>query len=117
MDTCGFYTLLQKEADTKRKLKLPIIHIVNKGSLTKVCVDGKELRGTTSVEFSHSIHQNKAFPIVKIGLQAEKVCIDTAQVFALPEIYHPFYVSVDKLVKAGVLTYEELNRLLENGSL
>ena len=117
MSTCEFYALLQKNVDTEKNFKFPNIHIVNKGSLTKVCIDGKELDGVTSIEFSHSIHQNEAFPIVKIGLRAENVCIDTAQVFALPEIYHPYYVSVNKLIQAGVLTEKQLNRLLADNLL
>lgn len=99
------------------KLPLPTIDIKNEGSLTKIFMDGKEVEGVVNITFSHSAHQNNRLPVVKLELLADKVHIGTHQVFELPEIYHPFYVSSDKLVKAGVLTEDQLNDLLEKGLL
>lgn len=99
------------------KLPLPTIAIKNEGTLTKVFIDGKEVEGVVSVTFSHSIYQNNHIPVVKLELMADKVHIGTHQVFDLPEIYHPFYVSSGKLVEAGILTEDQLNALLEKGLL
>lgn len=94
----------------------PSVHIENKGVVTRVYVDGKELNGIKSIEFLHSKSINSR-PVLKIELLAERISIDTAQVFELPEIYHPFYVSTDKLVQAGVITNDQVNELLEKGLL
>lgn len=99
------------------KLHFPTIHIENTGSLTRVFLNGKEVDGVVSIAFSHSVYKHKHFPTVKLELMADKVHIGTHQIFDLPDIYHPFYVSSDKLVEAGILTEEKLNDLLEKGLL
>lgn len=99
------------------KLPLPTIDIKNEGTLTKVFINDKEVEGVASVTFSHSIYQNNRIPVVKLELMADKVHIGTHQIFDLPEIYHPFYVSSGKLVEAGILTDDQLNDLLEKGLL
>ncbi len=99
------------------KLPLPTIDIKNDGMLTKVFIDGREVEGIVSITFSHSIYQNNHVPVVRLELMADKVHIGTHQIFELPEIYYPFYVSSDNLVKAGVLTNDQLNDLLEKGLL
>lgn len=110
---------LQQEADRRgmEKLHLPTIHIENTGSLTKVFLNGEEVEGVVSIAFSHSVYEHKSFPTVKIELMADKVHLGTHQIFDLPAIYHPYYVSSDKLVGAGVLTEDQLNDLLEKGLL
>lgn len=95
---------------------LPAVHIENKGAVTSVYVDGKRLKGVKNIEFLHD-KTARNFPVLKIGLMAERVTIDTAQVFELPEIYHPFYVSSDKLIEAGILTLNQLNELVDKGLL
>lgn len=96
--------------------EFPTVHIENKGVATKVYVDGEELKGVKNIEFSHDKAKD-SLPVLKIELLAESISIDTVQVFELPEIYHPFYVSADKLIKAGILTGERLNELLMEGLL
>ena len=95
---------------------LPSVRIKNRGALTKVYVDGEELHGVKSIEFLHD-KTVRSFPILKIELMTECITIDTAQVFELPEIYHPFYVSSDKLIDAGFLTLDQLNELVDKGLL
>lgn len=99
------------------KPQYPVIHIENTGSLTKVLLNGEEIEGVVSIAFSHSVREHKSFPTVKLELLAEKVHIGTHQVFDLPDIYHPFYVSSEKLIEAGILTNDQLNELVENGVL
>lgn len=99
------------------KPQFPTIHIENAGSLTKVLLNGEEVEGVVSIAFSHSVYEHKSFPTVKIELMADKVHIGTHQMFDLPDIYHPFYVSSDKLINAGVLTIDQLNELVEKGML
>ena len=110
---------LQQEADKRgmEKLHLPTIHIENTGSLTKVFLNCEEIEGVVSIAFSHSVYEHKSFPTVRIELMADKVHIGTHQIFALPDIYHPYYVSSYKMVEAGVLTEDQLNALLEKGLL
>ena len=110
---------LQQEADKRgmEKLHLPTIHIENTGSLTKVFLNGEEIEGVVSIAFSHSVYEHKSFPTIRIELMADKVHIGTHQVFDLPDIYRPYYVSSDKLIEAGVLTYDQLNELVEQGKL
>jgi len=105
-----------KDRKMKRKANLPQVIIQNKGRVTRVFVDGEELNGVRSIEFLHD-SQNNGFPIVKIGLLADQICLETAQVFALPDVYHPFYVSSSKLVELGILTEDKLNELLLKGLL
>lgn len=93
------------------------IDIENTGSLTRVFLNGDEVEGVVSVAFSHSVREHKSSPTVKIELLAEKVHIGTHQVFDLPDIYHPFYVSSEKLIEAGILTMEQLNELVEKEML
>lgn len=100
----------------EKGLKLPNIRIENKGCLTKIYVDGKELDGVRSVNFVHD-REKDDLPVLRIELLAEQIAIDTAQVFALPEVYHPFYVSSDRLVELGVMTYDQLNDMLEKKML
>lgn len=100
-----------KELEENR-LQAPQIHIQNHRGVTKVYVDGKELRGVTRVEFSHACKESN-FPVLKVDLLAEQICIDSAQIFALPDVYHPYYVSADKLMELGIITLEQLNELLE----
>lgn len=107
MEEKGFET---SRADEKGLL-LPQIHIENKGCVTKVYVDGVELNGVRRVSFLHDREKDDC-PVLRIELLAEQITIDTAQIFALPEAYHPFYVSADKLIKLGILTNETLNTLL-----
>lgn len=97
----------------EKKLPLPQIHIENKGCVTKVYVDGVELKSVRRLSFLHD-KEKDTFPVLRIELLVEQISIDTAQIFALPEAYHPFYVSADKLIKLGVLTNEQLNTLLES---
>lgn len=97
--------------------KLPQIMIQNKGSFTKVFVDGKELNGVKSVSFLHNSQENNRIPILKIELLAEQICLDTAQIFDLPDVYHPFYVSSSKLIQLGILTEDQFNECLEKGLL
>lgn len=102
------------------KLPLPTIHIENNGSLTKVFIDGKEVEGVVSVTFSHSAYQNDRIPVVRLELMADKIHIGTHQVFELPDVYRPFYVSTNKLIETGVLTEAQeaqLDELLEKGLL
>lgn len=99
------------------KPQFPTIHIENTGSLTKVLLNGEEVEGVVSIAFSHSVYERKSFPTVKIELMADKVHIGTHQIFELPEIYHPFYVSSDKLIEAGILTSGQLDELVEKGML
>ena len=99
------------------KQTFPTIQIENTGTLTKVFLDGEEVEGVVSIAFSHSIHEYKKVPTVKIELMAEKVHIGTHQIFDLPDIYHPFYVSSEKLIEAGVLTIDQLNELVDKGML
>lgn len=94
------------------RLPLPQVRIENKGSVTRVYVDGNELNGIRSINFLHD-REMSDIPVLRMELLAEKVSIDTAQVFELPEVYHPFYVSSDQLVRLGILTYDQLNDLLE----
>lgn len=93
-------------------MELPQIVIKNEGPVTKVFVNGEELKGVQGLEFSHA-RQHSSRPILKIALLAEQVCLETSQVFALPEVYHPFYVSAEKLVGLGILTDEQLNDLVK----
>ena len=99
------------------KPQSPTIDIENTGSLTRVFLNGEEVEGVVSVAFSHSVREHKSFPTVKVELLAEKVHIGTHQVFDLPDIYHPFYVSSDKLIEAGILTMDQLNELVDKGML
>lgn len=96
--------------------KLPKVVIRNKGRVTKVFVDGEELKGVKSVKFSHGALDTE-FPVVSIELLAEQLRLETAQIFALPEVYHPYYVSSDKLVELGILTQNQLDELLSRGLL
>lgn len=98
------------------KRDLPTVRIENKGSVTKVYVDGEELNGVRRVEFSHD-KTVKDFPVLKLDILAERVSIDSPQIFDLPEIYHPFYVSSSKLIDAGILTLDQLNKLVDKGLL
>ena len=104
------------ESETKKLknngLPFPIIKIENNGCCTKVYVDGKELNGVKNISFLHDRGKDDC-PILRIELLAEQISIKTSQIFALPEVYHPFYVSSDKLVNLGILTYDQLNDLLE----
>lgn len=94
---------------------LPSVRIENRGALTKVYVDGEELHGVKSIEFSHKAINSQR--TLKIELLAESISIDTNMVFELPEFYHPFYVASDKLIEAGILTNDQFNELLEKGLL
>lgn len=96
--------------------KLPQVVIRNKGRVTKVFVDGEELKGVKSVQFSH-VARDTEFPAVSIELLAEQLRLETAQIFALPEVYRPYYVSSDKLVELGILTQNQLDELLSRGLL
>lgn len=96
--------------------KLPRIVIQNKGRVTKVFVDGEELKGVKRVKFSHGALDTE-FPIVNVELLAEQIRLETAQIFALPEVYHPYYVSSDKLVELGILKQSQLDELLNKGLL
>lgn len=93
-------------------LPSPKVRIESKGCVTKIYVDGVEVNGVRRVSFLHD-KESDACPVLRIELLAEQITIDTSQIFALPEAYHPFYVSADKLIKLGVLTNEQLNTLLE----
>lgn len=90
--------------------------IRNKERVTRVFVNGKELEGVKSVKFSHDA-MHERFPVISVELLAEQICLETAQIFALPEVYRPYYVSSDKLVENGILTGDELNELLNKGLL
>ena len=96
--------------------KLPQVVIRNKGRVTKVFVDGEKLKGVKGVKFSHGALDTE-FPIVSIELLAGQLRLETAQIFALPEVYHPYYVSSDKLVELGILTQNQLDELLCRGLL
>ena len=96
--------------------KLPQVVIQNKGRVTKVFVDGEELKGVKSVKFSHCARDTEP-PVVNIELLAEQLRLETAQIFALPEVYRPYYVSSDKLVELGILTQNQLDELLSRGLL
>ncbi len=100
----------------ENELPLPKVRIESKGCVTKIYVDGAELNGVRRVSFLHDREKDDC-PVLRIELLAEQITIDTAQIFALPEVYHPYYVSADKLIDLGVLTYDELNALLEKGLL
>ena len=80
---------------------------MKKECITKIYVDGVELNGVRKISFLHNRGRD-AYP----ELLAEQICLETAQIFALPEVYHPYYVSSDKLVKLGILTHSQLNELL-----
>lgn len=100
-----------EESKMAEMKKLPKILIQNKGRVTKVFVDGEELNGVKSVSFSHNA-RDEGLPDVNIELTAEQICLETAQIFALPEVYHPYYVSSDKLIELGVLTRSQFEELL-----
>ena len=95
----------------EKGLHLPKVHIESKGCVTKINVDGVELNGVRKISFLHNRGRD-AYPVLRIKLLAEQICLETAQIFALPEVYHPYYVSSDKLVKLGILTHSKLNELL-----
>ena len=107
---------MKENKTMKNRLSFPKIHIENKGRVTKVYVDGKMLNGIRSINFLHN-GEKDGRPILRIELLAEQISIDTAQTFDLPEVYRPYYVSSDKLVSAGILTYDQLNNLLEKKQL
>lgn len=96
--------------------KLPKVVIRNKGRVTKIFVDGEELKGVKSVKFSHGALDTE-FPVINIELLAEQLRLETAQIFALPEVYRPYYVSSDKLVELDILTQNQLDELLSRGLL
>lgn len=78
---------------------------------------GKEIKGIRNIEFSHSRYQNDHLPVLKIELLADKLTIDTAQVFRIPEAYYPYYISSNALIEAGILTLDELNKLMNEHDL
>ena len=84
---------------------------MKKECITKIYVDGVELNGVRKISFLHNRGRD-AYPVLRIELLAEQICLETAQIFALLEVYHPYYVSSDKLVKLGILTHSQLNELL-----
>ena len=96
--------------------KVRKVVIRNKGRVTKVFVDGEELKGVKSVKFSHGALDTE-FPVINIELLAEQLRLETAQIFALPEVYRPYYVSSDKLVELDILTQNQLDELLSRGLL
>lgn len=94
------------------KLNLPDVTIKNNGAITTVFVNGKEIEGVRNIEFSHD-REKDSLPVLKIGLLADRVTIDSPVLPDLPETYHGHYVSAHKLIKAGVLTLDRLNELLK----
>ena len=103
---------IRTEKMEQNMLPLPKVRIENKGSVTKVYIDEEEMNGVKSVSFSHDRGTSDP-PVLRMELLAERISIDTAQMFDLPEAYHPFYVSSDQLIHLGILTLDQLNDLLE----
>lgn len=97
-------------------LNFPVVRIENKGPVTQVYIDDEELKGVRDIQFVHDKSKGSR-PVLRVGLFAERIILDTALVPELPEIYHPFYVSTTRLEEAGILTIDQLNDLLEKGLL
>ena len=89
----------------------PKVLIENTGKLTRVLIDGEEVKGVTKVQFTHDPNTGDPFPRLCIELMASQVTLNTMQIPALPEIFAPFYVPLQKLVDAGKITEEEIEGL------
>ena len=95
------------------KLNPPSVCIENEGSITKVYVNGKEIEGVTGIQFVHDKNAYGDWPKMSIELMTQKVTLKTRQVPELPEFYAPFYVAIDDLLEAGIITEDRLEKFLE----
>ena len=71
-------------------MRIPKIKIETTGIITRIFVDGQELKGVRAIEFKHSADTNRN-PVLSIDLIASDMEIDAVLVPELPEIYKPFY--------------------------
>lgn len=96
----------------------PQVEIKTTDTITKVFIDGNEVRGVGRIEFVHDRNtEESSIPVLRIDVIAARMSIDTALVPELPAPFRGFYVSSRKLENLGIITNDQLNDLLGKGLL